>query len=233
MSPEKKIVISVNGPYLVRGGIPLYRELILCDRGGTPVEWERGKQFPEQEDYSLCRCGKSGNQPFCDGTHARIGFVGTETASRKPFAEEADLIEGPGMLLADLPSLCASAKFCHRYQDVWQAAALASDRESISLATRNACDCPSGRLVAIDRTTREPIEPDFEPSISLIEMPAARLSGPIWVKGGIPIESADGWRYEVRNRVTLCRCGKSSNMPFCDGTHYMVGFNDGDESVRR
>jgi CDGSH-type Zn-finger protein len=31
--------------------------------------------------------------------------------------------------------------------------------------------------------------------------------------------SADGKAYEVRNRVTLCRCGSSNNKPFCDGSH--------------
>jgi len=30
---------------------------------------------------------------------------------------------------------------------------------------------------------------------------------------------ADGRAYEVRNRVSLCRCGKSKNKPFCDGSH--------------
>lgn len=50
--------------------------------------------------------------------------------------------------------------------------------------------------------------------------------GPLWVRGGIPVESSDGATYEVRNRVTLCRCGRSSNKPFCDGTHKGVGFRD-------
>lgn len=231
MTDEPKITIARNGPYLVRGGIPLYRDLIVCNQDGMPVRWERGEPYPERESYTLCRCGKSKKKPYCDSTHARIGFDGTETASRKPYAEEADLIEGPGLSLADLPILCAAAQFCHRKEEVWKLAATATDQEGIAQAISNACDCPSGRLVAIDKATGEPIEPDLERAISVIEIPGARQSGPFWVKGGIPIESADGERYEVRNRVTLCRCGKSANKPFCDSTHYKAGFNDGDETV--
>jgi hypothetical protein len=80
--------------------------------------------------------------------------------------------------------------------------------------------------VALDKEGK-PIEPPFIPSISLIEEPARKGSGPLWVKGGIPVESADGTTYEVRNRVTLCRCGASRNKPFCDGSHIPVHFDDG------
>jgi CDGSH-type Zn-finger protein len=44
------------------------------------------------------------------------------------------------------------------------------------------------------------------------------------VRGGLAIESADGFVYEVRNRVTLCRCGRSKNKPFCDGSHIEAKF---------
>jgi len=47
------------------------------------------------------------------------------------------------------------------------------------------------------------------------------------VRGGVAVIAADGYRYEVRNRVTLCRCGASSNKPFCDGTHAAIKFKDG------
>jgi CDGSH-type Zn-finger protein len=53
------------------------------------------------------------------------------------------------------------------------------------------------------------------------------VSGPLWVQSGIPVTAADGSPYEARNRVTLCRCGKSANKPFCDGTHIDAGFDDG------
>jgi CDGSH-type Zn-finger protein len=51
--------------------------------------------------------------------------------------------------------------------------------------------------------------------------------GPLWVRGGVRITGSDGRDYEVRNRATLCRCGASSNKPFCDGTHKKIGFRDG------
>ena len=50
--------------------------------------------------------------------------------------------------------------------------------------------------------------------------------GPV-VRGGIPITAADGFQYELRNRVALCRCGASQNKPFCDGTHAQIKFRDG------
>ena len=44
--------------------------------------------------------------------------------------------------------------------------------------------------------------------------PRSVTAGPYGFKGGIPVESANGRRYEVRNRVTLCRCGASDSKPF-------------------
>ncbi|NLX72812.1 MAG: CDGSH iron-sulfur domain-containing protein, partial [Bacteroidales bacterium] len=70
------------------------------------------------------------------------------------------------------------------------------------------------------------IEPEYEPSIDIIQDCQRSVSGGIFVKGGIPIESSDGSAYEVRNRVVLCRCGKSKNKPFCDATHILVDFVD-------
>src|SRR3989344_5837069 len=58
------------------------------------------------------------------------------------------------------------------------------------------------------------------------EYPESGVSGPLWIRGGIPVESASGEQYEVRNRVTLCRCGKSKNKPFCNGSHMTSGFKD-------
>ena len=79
--------------------------------------------------------------------------------------------------------------------------------------------CPSGRLVEWDRTTDEAFEPTLEPSIGVVEYPVEGLNGPLWVRGSIPVFSVDGVMFEVRNRMTLCRCGHSFNKPFCDSSH--------------
>jgi CDGSH-type Zn-finger protein len=63
------------------------------------------------------------------------------------------------------------------------------------------------------------IEPKLPQEISALADIAAGVHGPLWIKGGIPIEDANGKLYPVRNRVTLCRCGRSVNKPFCDATH--------------
>jgi hypothetical protein len=54
------IAVWRNGPYFVRGGVP------VVGADGEPYE-VRNRQ-------SLCRCGQSGNKPFCDGSHRVVGF---------------------------------------------------------------------------------------------------------------------------------------------------------------
>ncbi len=60
----------------------------------------------------------------------------------------------------------------------------------------------------------------------MIEDPQKECSGPLWVKGGIPVEDCECNSFEIRNRVTLCRCGSSQNKPYCDGNHMQKGFQD-------
>ena len=232
MANKGKIVISKSGPYLVSGKLPLDKAIEIV-ANGEPVKWGKGQHYPEQENYALCRCGHSKNKPFCDGTHVKISFDGTETASNKKYLDQAEKIEGSGMDLTDAQDFCASARFCHRKGSIWNLTQVSDNPKLKEIAIQEACDCPSGRLVAWDKKTGKAIEPEFEPSISLVEDPQARVSGPIWVKGGVKLESQDGTQYESRNRMALCRCGKSGNKPFCDGSHIQAKFSDGDKSLSK
>lgn len=223
---NKKVQVTKNGPYIVSGNVPLAKEKILVDEDGEPRKWVKGQSYPSKEEYLLCRCGRSKNKPYCDKTHLKVDFDGTETASRKKYNEQAERISGPDLDLTDVQDLCVGARFCHRAGGTWKLTENSDDPKSKKIAIEEACDCPSGRLVVWNKKTKKPIEPNFKQSISLVECPGDNVSGPIWLKGRVPLESSDGTKYEVRNRVTLCRCGKSSNKPFCDGTHIEVEFDD-------
>jgi CDGSH-type Zn-finger protein len=222
LNKEKKIKVSKNGSYIVSGGIPLVKQTIISNAEGIAYEW-RADSLPElealtEEDYDLCRCGRSYNKPFCDGTHLLVNFDGTETASREDYLDQAEKTIGPALTLTDVLKFGANARFCDLAGGTWELTRQSGDPEAKRMAIEEAGNCPAGRLVVWD-TEGNAIEPEFEPSIGLVEDPCVGVSGPLWVRGYIPIESADGTTYEIRNRVTLCRCGKSSNKPFCDGSH--------------
>jgi CDGSH-type Zn-finger protein len=214
-----KITIVANGPYQVTGGVPLSRETIGADAEGNSVEWIAGEGLEARRLYALCRCGQSKTKPFCDGSHEAIGFDGSETASRAPYAEQAGVMEGPAVALTDAEALCAFARFCDRDGNVWSTVSEVTGGAAQAAFVSQVGQCPSGRLRALDARTGDAEEPPLSPSIALVADPAQGVAGPLWVRGGIEIVGADGVAYEVRNRVTLCRCGASSNKPFCDGSH--------------
>jgi CDGSH-type Zn-finger protein len=56
-----------NGPYRVEGSV----EIVGSD--------ERSLAAPTDPAY-LCRCGQSQSKPFCDGSHARVGWQDTGDA---------------------------------------------------------------------------------------------------------------------------------------------------------
>lgn len=220
VSKNCKIKVTKNGPYLVQGGIPLSEKIIVADDEGTAIEWKEGKPLPQNGTYILCRCGQSKNKPFCDGTHAKVGFDGTETATYEPCMKRAKELDGPNLKLHDVENLCASARFCHRAGGIWKLVPESDKPESCQIAIEEACKCPSGRLILQDKQKDEIIEPKCEKTVAVVEDPQIGGGGPYRVQGGVPIESVEGKTYEVRNRVTLCRCGKSKNKPFCDSSHY-------------
>ena len=61
------IKVTDNGPYEVTGSF----EIVDVD----------GNSFEVKKGASLCRCGYSGDKPFCDGTHQEIDFENTPRAN--------------------------------------------------------------------------------------------------------------------------------------------------------
>ena len=230
VAPEQyKITILADGPYLVTGQPPLRQLFIVPDAAGSSWTYKTGKTFapPEGEPAALCRCGGSKQKPYCDGSHVTHDWDPTLTAPADTrMVEGAEVMEGPRIMLTDNEKYCAFARFCDARGRVWNLTEVDSD-EARELVIRESNHCPAGRLSAWDQKTGKPFEPDWPLSLGLVEDPAIHSSAGIFVVGGIPLEKEDGTAYQVRNRVALCRCGQSSNKPFCDGTHASFKWQDG------
>ena len=222
-TPDRRIDVTADGPYVVRGSVPLSRVEVVETEFGEPVGIREGEALATGRTYALCRCGRSATKPFCDRSHERVGFDGTETADRTARADRARVIHGRGIVVSDDKPLCTHAGFCaNRTTDVWEMVRHSGDPEVRERMLRMVELCPSGRLASAAPAHEDGSrEPAGEPSVLL------ERDGPIWVRGSVPIRAADGTTWEIRDRVTLCRCGASRNKPFCDDTHNEIGFRDG------
>ena len=218
---DQKITVRPRGPYLVRGGIPLVRKTPIMSEHGEPLTWQKEGVLETSDVYRLCRCGQSSTKPFCDGTHTLKEFDGNETADTGPIADRLANYEGEKIVVKDDRSLCVHAGFCgNRVTNIWNMVAETADTQERAQIMAMVDRCPSGALSFALDAEGDNVEPDLPREIAVIP------DGPLWISGGIPVERRDAQPLETRNRVTLCRCGASSNKPLCDGSHKEVGFTD-------
>lgn len=78
--------------------------------------------------------------------------------------------------------------------------------------------CPSGALTYTPKDGRLAEAPPPENTITVAN------NGPLYAHGDLRIAGAPDDMPGVRFRAALCRCGRSANKPFCDGTHSRIGF---------
>ena len=91
-----QIEASQNGPYLVQNLENLKNS--------------KGEKLPTRPMVALCRCGGSANKPFCDGTHAKIGFSGEKLAERAK--DKRDNYVGKKITIHDNRGICAHQGLC-------------------------------------------------------------------------------------------------------------------------
>lgn len=65
----------------------------------------------------------------------------------------------------------------------------------------------------------------------------AKHNGPFRLEGDlsqVELVDADGNKYDLTGKtgVSLCRCGGSTNKPFCDGHHSKIGFQAAERAVQ-
>ncbi|WP_280718800.1 CDGSH iron-sulfur domain-containing protein [Kitasatospora sp. MAP5-34] len=223
---EPRVTVTPDGPYRVGGPVAVTRKAVVTSADGESLAWSSPHPLPGPQGggtVDLCRCGQSANKPFCDGSHQRLGFDGSESAEPEgPYDENARSLGGSGFEVRDYQKLCIGAAFCeNRATSVWDLVPATENPVVRGLVMSMVDHCPSGRL-----TYRlGPDQPDNEPDLP-VEI-AAVTDGPLWLTGSVPVTLADGSELPTRNRVVLCRCGHSRNKPLCDGSHIRVDFRDG------
>ena len=211
--PKPQIVPLPNGPYYY---FPTF-EAKVCP-GLTSSTGETRQYTP---GIALCRCGGSNNKPFCDGTHGTNGFTDKKLTDGK-WNFRQDYV-GKTITIHDNRGICAHAGECTSNlakvfklkEEPWIDPDGATAEEIIATINR----CPSGALsYSVDNVEHR--DRDGEPRI------VVSRDGPYQVKGGIELGGVEKGEGASDEHYTLCRCGGSKNKPFCDGTHWHIGFKD-------
>ena len=96
MSSDPKISYAPNGPLLVKNLESFTNSF--------------GEEIPVKATMALCRCGASKNKPYCDGSHARIGFSDSKHDGR--VEDRRDVYEGKDVTIYDNRGICSHAGFC-------------------------------------------------------------------------------------------------------------------------
>ena len=206
---------ATDGPYLVTNVTAV-------------TDWLGVKLEPTPQ-AALCRCGASEIKPWCDGSHAQIGFRSVKAEDRVP--DRLDRYHGLHVTIGDNRGTCAHSGFCtDRLPTVFRTDGepfVAPAGGRVDEIVRAARDCPSGALSATI-AGEDPVgksDSDREPAIEVSH------DGPYRVVGSVTLLDADG-SAEPRNEgaslehYSLCRCGKSQNKPFCSGMHWYADFHD-------
>ncbi len=212
MKSDKDILKPViecppNGPYIVRNL--------------ENFQNSKGEKIQTNPAMLVCRCGGSANKPFCDGTHARIGFSGERLNDGSN--DKRDNYTGRKITIYDNRSICAHSGFCtdglpsvfRLGEEPW----INPDAAEVEALIETIKKCPSGALsYSIDNV--EFRDQDREPMVLVSR------DGPHYVRGGIELKDVPRAEGASKEHYTLCRCGGSKNKPFCDGTHWDIKFKD-------
>jgi CDGSH-type Zn-finger protein len=185
----------------------------LCRSNGEPCVSVQGA--------ALCRCGGSKNKPFCDGTHGTIGFTDQRIVDDNRNRRMSYV--GKRITIHDNRSICAHVGFCTSHLKtvfrIGQKPWIDPDGASVEEIIETVNKCPSGALsYSIDDIEYK--DQDREPLVKVIN------NGPYAVTGGIELVGVMFSEGASKEHYTLCRCGASKNKPFCDGTHWRLGFRD-------
>ncbi|MEZ5376361.1 MAG: CDGSH iron-sulfur domain-containing protein [Acidimicrobiales bacterium] len=218
--PARTITATAGGPFVCGDELSIRTADYVWSEKGEPLTWQFGSPRQIESGTALCRCGESSDKPFCDGSHAEHEWDATSSPPAGSYAERALPKQGTKLTVTDDPSLCVHAGLCGTERaTVWSLMSETNDTDTRATVIRMVEKCPSGRLVNI--VDGDVVEPALPAGVGVIP------DGPLWLTGNVTVRMDDGTELEVRNRVTLCRCGASASKPLCDGSHVDVDFEAG------
>lgn len=194
MSAPVTITVLDNGPLKVSGA----SSARFC-----------GERLPVDGDLYLCRCGRSANAPFCDGTHRSVGFDGSG-----PEQAEQPIRTWEGRTLQTFfnAATCMHVLYC-KPLDGLRAAELAGDDAAAEEIIRVVETCPSGALSYARRPAQASAPmADGPVCLDIMQGGEVRIQVPFVI-------NRDLHERQAENRATLCRCGASASKPWCDGRH--------------
>lgn len=208
------IVCLPNGPY--------YLIHDMTPRVVPNLQRADGGACSNVSGVALCRCGGSTNKPFCDGTHGHNGFTDAKETDRT--SDTRVDYTGKQITIHDNRGICAHAGFCteelsqvfRMNQEPW----IDPDGASIEAIIAVVKKCPSGAL-SYSLGDQEDRDQERPPMVTVSE------DGPYAITGGVELVGHEVGEGGSTEHFTLCRCGASKNKPFCDGSHWAVGFKDG------
>ena len=168
---ERAIKPSLNGPLLV-----------------TNVErflGMEGQPLQTSPEMALCRCGGSKNKPFCDGTHARIGFSSASDPNEPDRTPDKSRDYRGAEITVHFNRLqCSASEQCHKNLSsvfrVGERPWIQADRDKVERVVEIVTRCPSGALRYTRNGELGPKRND-PPGIRI------RKNGPYEVEGNIPL----------------------------------------------
>ena len=184
----------------------------------------RGETIKTKKSMILCRCGASKAKPFCDSSHNAIGFTDEKSEDRQ--TDQLDEYKGKSITILDNRGICSHAAHCtDDLPKVWRMGIepwIDPDGEIKEKIIEQVKKCPSGALsYVIDGKVYN----NFSDKPDVI----VSRDGPYRVHGAVKLEGVEMGEGASREHYALCRCGQSKNKPFCDGSHWYVGFKDNED----
>lgn len=198
-SNKPQITFSKNAPFIVKNV--------------EKMEDRYKEAIPTKPVMALCRCGKSENQPFCDGKHVEEGFK-NEMKANTHFDRVKKYTGKDITIYFDL-CICSHVAVCiRRLPSVFNLTKrpwINADGASVEEIIKTIEACPTGAL-----------KYELNGNIGEITGREAKIKvdprGPLYIEGGIEL-NGDTEPPAVQEHYSLCRCDHTTNTPFCDGSH--------------